>query len=408
MKDIRGQVRIDRRQMLSGLAMAAGTMLGSRAALAEDFVDLPFGNGRRPLVAFPQKQPLILLTTRPPQLETPIRLLHGGGFTANDAFFVRYHLGTAPPLGLDGNKHEITITGAVETPLRLTMRALRTEFDAVEINAVLQCSGNGRGLFVPRVPGGQLYNGAMGNARWRGVPLRAVLDRAGIKAGAVQVAFNGVEDPVLPATPDFSKAIDIAHATDGEVMLAYAMNGEDLPLLNGFPIRLVVPGHYGTYWVKHLSQITVLDKPFDGYWVKTAYRIPATDCACVPIGEKPAATVLIARYNIRSLITSVEDGQRVSTGGQTLKGIAFDGGNGIAEVRVSSDGGASWQPCILGEDLGRYSFREWRCDIHLAAGPHVLMARAVSRSGEIQPLEQRWNPMGYMRNMVEPVHVVAA
>ncbi|MFG3757104.1 molybdopterin-dependent oxidoreductase, partial [Klebsiella pneumoniae] len=124
---------------------------------------------------------------------------------------------------------------------------------------VNQCSGNSRGFSDPRVAGGQLANGAMGNARWRGVPLKTVLDKAGVQAGAKQVTFNGMDGPVSDKTPDFVKALDIDHARDGEVMLAYAMNGHDLPVLNGFPLRLVVPGHYGTYWVKHLNDITVID-----------------------------------------------------------------------------------------------------------------------------------------------------
>ena len=120
----------------------------------------------------------------------------------------------------------------------------------------------------------------MGNARWRGVPLKAVLDRAGVQAGSRQVTFNGLDEPVLPDTPDFVKALDLDHARDGEVMIAYAMNGQDLPWLNGFPVRLVVPGYYGTYWVKHLNEITVIDHAFDGYWMASAYRMPDNDCAC--------------------------------------------------------------------------------------------------------------------------------
>ena len=162
--------------------------------------------------------------------------------------------------------------------------------DPIEIVAVNQCSGNSRGFFEPRVAGGQLANGAMGNARWKGVPLRAILDKAGVQAGARQATFDGLDGPVLPATPDFVKALDIDHARDGEVMVAYAMNGEDLPFLNGYPLRLIVPGYYGTYWVKHLNRIDVIDGVYDGFWMKTAYRIPDNACACVEPGKAPAAT----------------------------------------------------------------------------------------------------------------------
>ena len=165
------------------------------------------------------------------------------------------------------------IKGKVDQPLKLSLKDIK-KLRPVELVAVNQCSGNSRGLSNPRVAGGQSGNGAMGNARWRGVPLKTVLDKAGVQQGAKQVTFNGMDGPVSDKTPDFVKALDIDHARDGEVMLAYGMNGEDLPVLNGFPLRLVVPGYYGTYWVKHLNEITVIDSVFDGFWMKTAYRIP--------------------------------------------------------------------------------------------------------------------------------------
>ena len=395
----------DRRDVLT--AMGAFALGGPQAIAKAASVDLGFANGRRELVAYPQKRPLIRLTTRPPQLETPLPLL-GEAITPNDAFFVRYHLSDAPPAALDGAAHRLTIDGAVERPLSLSVAELR-RLPSTEITAVLQCSGNSRGFFAPRVAGGQLGHGAMGNARWRGVALKTLLDRAGVRAGARQVSFDGLDQPPVEALPDFVKALDIDHARDGEVMVAYAMNGADLPILNGFPLRLVVPGHYGTYWVKHLSAVTVHETPYDGYWMKTAYRIPDNDCACVPAGTKPDRTRPIGKYNVRSLITNLAEGAKVAAGrGVAVAGIAFDGGSGIARVELSADGGKSWQPTTLGEDLGRYSFREWKGAVHLPKGLHALMARATARSGETQPLTAIWNPAGYMRNVVETVRVTAA
>jgi hypothetical protein len=279
---------------------------------------------------------------------------------------------------------------------------------AVELVAVNQCSGNSRGFSEPRVAGGQLGNGAMGNARWHGVPLKAVLDMAGVQAGARQVTFNGMDGPVSDKTPDFVKALDIDHARDGEVMLAYGMNGDDLPVRNGFPLRLVVPGYYGTYWVKHLNEITVIDSTFDGFWMKSAYRIPDTPCNCVEPGTAPKATIPINRFTVRSFITSIADGAKVKAGRTTLKGIAFDGGSGIREVAISTDGGASWTQAKLGKDLGKYSFREWKLRVELAAGAHELKVRATSNAGEVQPAEPRWNPAGYLRNVIETVRITAA
>ena len=390
----------DRRSFIAGLGLAA---LPGPLGAAAGTVTLPFANGERPLVRLPQKRPLIRLTTRPPQLETPFAVFNEGLLTPNDAFFVRYHL-AGLPTAIDPDTFRLAIGGHVATPLDLSLAQLRRDFPVQEIVAVNQCSGNSRGFSNPRVAGGQLGNGAMGNARWRGVPLKALLDRAGVKAGAVQVSFDGLDRPPLEATPDFVKALDIDHARDGEVMVAFAMNGGDLPFLNGYPLRLVVPGYYGTYWVKHLNAITVLDSPFDGYWMKTAYRIPDNDCTCVAPGQKPDKTRPIGRLNIRSFLTSHADGARVAAGrAVALRGIAFNGSSGIARVMVSADGGASWHEARLGEDLGRYSFREWRLALTLPRGRKTIQVRAFAPDGEAQPLETRWQPAGYMRNGIETV-----
>jgi DMSO/TMAO reductase YedYZ molybdopterin-dependent catalytic subunit len=403
---------LDRREMIKRAGMAAlatgfGTSgLGLSKDFALDTVTLPFDNGERPLVKYPQKRPMIGITSRPPQLETPFSVYNEGVITPNNAFFVRYHLADIP-LNIDPDKFTLEIKGKVDRPLTLSLAEIK-KLPAIELVAVNQCSGNGRGFFDPRVAGGQMGNGAMGNARWRGVPLKTVLDKAGVQQGARQVTFNGLDGPVMDKTPDFIKALDIDHARDGEVILAYGMNGEDLPVLNGFPLRLVVPGYYGTYWVKHLNEITVIDNVFDGFWMKTAYRIPDTLCGCVEPGTTPKATIPIHRFTVRSFITNVADGAKLKPDGTTLKGIVFDGGKGIKDVAVSVNGGKSWTPAKLGKDLGKYSFREWHLPIKLAAGSYELKVRATNNADDTQPSEPRWNPAGYLRNVVETVRVTAA
>lgn len=398
---------LDRRDLMKRAGLAAlVTGLGSRGALALDTVTLPFGNGERPLVRYPQKRPMIGLTARPPQLETPFAVFNDGPLTPNNAFFVRYHLADLP-YSLDPDKFTLEIKGKVDKPLRLSLKDIR-KLKATELVAVNQCSGNSRGFFNPRVAGGQLGNGAMGCARWHGVPLKTVLDMAGVQAGAKQVTFNGMDGPVSDKTPDFVKALDIDHARDGEVMLAWGMNGEDLPFLNGFPLRLVVPGYYGTYWVKHLNEITVIDSVFEGFWMKSAYRIPDTPNNAVEPGTAPKATIPINRFTVRSFITSVADGARLKAGRTMLRGIAFDGGKGIKEVAVSTDGGKSWTPAKLGKDLGKYAFREWKLPVKLPAGASELKVRATNNAGDTQPMDPLWNPAGYLRNVVETVHVTAA
>ena len=196
---------LDRREWMKRAGMAAlATGLASHRALALENVTLPFDNGERPLVRYPQKRPMIGLTQRPPQLETPFSIFNEGPITPNNAFFVRYHLADVP-YSIDPDKFSLEIKGKVDRPLKLSLRDIK-KLKPVELVAVNQCSGNSRGFSNPRVAGGQLANGAMGNARWRGVPLKVVLDMAGVQAGAKQVTFNGMDGPVSDKTPDFVKA----------------------------------------------------------------------------------------------------------------------------------------------------------------------------------------------------------
>src|SRR6195256_2883300 len=268
-----------RRQFLGG-AGAATLALTSAPALADTVVKLllPGGPDERPMTtAFPQKGALILQRTRPPLLETPFEVFDQSVLTPNDRFFVRWHWAVIPA-AVDVDTFRLTVHGHVNRTLSLSLNDILA-LQRVELVSINQCSGNSRGYFRPRVPGGEWAHGAMGNARWTGVRLKDVLDRAGVKAGAVAVRFNGLDEPVVEGAPDFMKSLNVDHARDGEVMLAYAMNGEQLPLLNGFPLRLIVPGWYSTYWVKMLNDIEVLEKPDDTYWMASAYLIPDTSGA---------------------------------------------------------------------------------------------------------------------------------
>jgi sulfite dehydrogenase len=399
---------LNRRRFLQAAAALGAAGLFNRASAQGEAsqIELPMAHGERPLVKYPQKRPLIQMTTRPPQLETPFTMFNEGVITPNDAFFVRYHLARIPT-SIDENSFRIKVHGSVNQELTLSIEDLKSNYQPIEITAVNQCSGNSRGLFDPRVAGGQWANGAMGNAVWKGVPLRDVLNKAGLKVSAKQVTFNGLDGPVIDTTPDFVKALDVDHAMNGEVMIAYAMNDEDLPVLNGYPARLIVPGYFGTYWVKHLDDIQVVDDTFKGFWMDPAYRIPDNACACVPPGTKPKKTVPINRMNVRSFITSLQDGATLRANQRVnVRGIAFDGGYGIKSVAVSADGGRTWQEARLGKDLGKYSFREWQI-AYVPKRPGVveLQVRAVNRRGETQPARPSWNPAGYMRNVIETVRV---
>ncbi|KAI2670938.1 molybdopterin-dependent oxidoreductase [Pseudomonas sp. TNT3] len=404
-----------RRVLRDALTLAvAASPLASLAKAATETTDtnpdeVTFAAGPRPLVQYPQKRPLTLVTTRPPHLETPFPVFNEGPITPNDAFFVRYHLANFP-LSIDPDSYRLAIKGSVDTPLSLSLAELKALAEPVEVVAVNQCSGNSRGYFSPRVFGAQLGNGSMGNARWVGVPLKTVLEKAGVKAGAAQVTFRGLDKPVLPSTPEFIKALDISHAMDGEPMIAWSMNGTDLPFLNGYPIRLVVPGYFGTYWVKHLSEIEVVDTTFDGFFMAKGYRVPDNDCFCVAPGTAAAKTLPISRLPVRSFVTSVQHGDVLPLGiNVELKGIAFDGGVGVNKVEVSIDGGQRWREARLGQDLGRFSFREWTLAITFSSkGATQLMVRASNSAGETQPLQADWNPGGYRRHVVETYHLTVA
>jgi DMSO/TMAO reductase YedYZ molybdopterin-dependent catalytic subunit len=396
-------MEIGRRRFLAGSAAALGVSALPARARADE-VQLPFANGERPLTAFPQKRPLLLLTPRPPQLETPFAVFDQGVYTPNDAFFVRWHL-SGIPQRVDPKAHRIVVSGEVNRPLSLSLDDLAA-LPQAEITAVNQCSGNGRGLSSPRVAGGQWDNGAMGNAVWTGVRLRDVLDRAGLKATAKQVQFHGLEMPVLPSTPAFRKSLDVDKAREDDILIAYAMNGAPLPLLNGFPVRLIVPGWYSTYWVKMLSAITVLDHVDDNFWMKIAYRIPDTPDNSVTPGATGFPTIPISRMRVRSFVTNVVDGAKIDPKPQEVRGIAFDGGSGIRGVEVSLDGGTAWRDAALGPDFGKYGFRRWSASLEPRAGQtYAIAVRATANDGATQPATQGWNPSGYLRNAIETYKV---
>ena len=400
-----------RRQFLAGVSgLGLSGLLGAPAwsgGGTDKSVDFPFVNGDRNLVeSFPQKGAMVLQRSRPPLLETPFEVFDQGIFTPNDRFYVRWHLANIPTV-VDPGAFRLNVHGHVKQSISFSLDDLVRKFKPIEIVAVNQCSGNSRGFFAPRVAGGQWANGAMGNALWRGVSLKALLDRAGVKPGALQVRFNGLDTGILPQTPDFMKSLDIDHSLDGEVMIAYAMNGKPLPLLNGYPLRLVVPGWYATYWVKMLDDIEVLDKPDDNFWTTRAYLIPDTPLADIVPGQQGVKLIPINRMVPRSFFTNIRDQAKFKVGETaTVRGIAFGGDAGVAKVLFSSDAGNHWQEAGLGPDHGKYSFRRWTADLRPSSmGPQTLMVKALNTAGASQPDRANWNGSGFMRNVVESVSV---
>jgi len=377
----------NRRRFLRSAGILGG-MAATFPAWADTYIDLdlPGGPDKRELsTAFPQKAQMIVQRTRPPLLETPWDIYDHSVFTPNDRFFVRWHWAVIPE-HVDVTEFKLTVRGHVNQVVSLSLADLLA-MPRVEVVAICQCSGNSRGFFQPRVAGAQWQNGAMGNAQWTGVRLRDVLDRAGVKAGAVAVRSSGLDDPVVPAAPKVMKPLDIDHARDGEVMLAFQMNGEQLPLLNGFPVRLIVPGWYGDYWIKMLSDIEVLNAPDQNWFEAVGYRVPDTPHASVKPGETGFKTVA----------------------GVTVRGIALGGNSGVAQVELSADGGQSWQKTTLDRDEGTYGFRQWSTQITAPpSGSLTLQVRCTNTKGEVQPAEPNWNGGGFMRNVIERVQLKVA
>ena len=392
---------VTRRELLLG---TAGGWLLERAWAGE-----AAGSAPDTLTALTGKKPLIRRSFRPPNFETPLAEL-AAPFTRNDAFFVRYHLAVIPQV--DPAAWRLQIAGAsAQHPLTLSLKELRSGFEHVSVAAVNQCAGNRRGLFTPRVPGVQWGNGAMGNALWRGVRLRDVLQRAGVAPGALEVVFDGADTPVLPATPDFLKSLPIERALDENTLIALEMNGQPLPHWNGAPARLIVPGWVATYWVKHLTSIRIEPQAFDGFWMKTAYRVPT---GAFPgsrfTSQESAETTPVTELMVNSLITSHVSGARLPRGERAeLAGKAWDSGAGIEGVEVSADHGQSWREATLQRDLGRFAWREFRFPLDTSkAGPLGMSVRARSRGGAKQPDKLTPNPSGYHDNIVQTVSLEVA
>ena len=386
---------------VGGLALA-GTGLAGRLARA----GLPQGTlDSARLESLPGKRPLIKRSYRPPNYETPLATF-GDVITPNDQFFVRWHLMNIPEV--DAREWRLAVGGdAAGQPLDLTLEQLRGEFEPAEVVAVCQCAGNRRGLSEPHVPGVQWGHGAIGNARWRGVRLRDLLARAGLREEALEVAFAGGDLPALESTPQFVKSLPVWKAVDENTLVAYEMNGEPLPHWNGHPARLVVPGWAGAYWMKQVRSIQALVRPLSGYWMSTAYRIPKGKYPLVDrfTSQESATSMPVTEILVNSLITSITDGQHCPAGRPVVvDGIAWDGGAGIRDVEVSLDEGHSWESATLAPSLGRYSFRAWRYAFTpRTKGRRVVMARASSLQGSTQTLELVFNASGYHNNAVQRV-----
>ncbi|MCK9491913.1 MAG: molybdopterin-dependent oxidoreductase [Sulfurimonas sp.] len=370
-----------------------------------------FGSTREPLdnqrvidVAFPQKRPLITYSDRPPLLETPMEFFKDA-ITPNDAFFVRWHMPRIP-VHKYIDTYRLSIHGAVKKHTYLSLDELKSEFEQVEITAVMQCGGNSRSAFVPTTSGIQWGNGAMGCAKFKGVRLKDVLDRVGLDKDARWVGLNGDDKAAFHKTENFKRELALSEINEN-VIIAYEMNGEELPFLNGYPIRLIVPGMYSDSWVKMLSNISVTKEYQELFYMDKAYRIADNECECEEPDNLAKKTKPITTMNIKSVIAYPKNGSSIKVDANIVaKGVAFDSGNGIKEVLISVDDGKNWAKAELGDELSLFAFREFKFAFRAKSrGVLTIMAKAINNLGEEQPKASaiKWNRGGYKYNGIDTI-----
>ncbi|HEV8268075.1 MAG TPA: sulfite oxidase [Thermoanaerobaculia bacterium] len=366
----RGTV-LDRRQLL---AAAAGALLS------------------RPLLAAEPKpvRRLYQMNGYPVDAETPLEELTDYR-TPNDVFFVRHHWNPTFP---DAKEWRLALDGEVASPLSLSLAELR-KMPRTSVTCVLQCAGNGRGLFSPAVPGVQWKYGAVGCARWTGVKVKDLLSRAKVRQGARHLLTFGADTPP-GKVPPFHRSLEVEKAFE-DAVVAFEMNGEPLGKLHGAPARLVVPGWAGDHWMKWLTRLTVSKEPQKGFYMETAYRYPKKPG---PPGEpvKPEEMAPVTELFVKSNFTSAPARARVGET-VTVRGFAFSGAPDVSKVEITDDGGATFHAATLEKEHEPHAWRRftfaWKAK---GPGTATLAVRATDVRGSVQPKDGVWNPSGYLWN----------
>ena len=348
----------------------------------------------------PGEEDMIVRSTRFLDLETPPEFFTSW-ITPVPHFFVRNHM--HEPSTLDADSWRLTISGEVEKPLTLSLGDL-AKLEKHTVTNTLECAGNGRAFQQPHVPGIQWQKGAVGTARFSGPRLRGLLQRAGVKPTGKHVMFHGL-DEVPGKVPPFIRSIPIEKATDSDTLIATHMNDTSLTKHHGFPARSLVPGWIGAASCKWLSEIKVLDKEFDGNFMKPAYRFPNHP---VKPGDpvNPDDTHAVTALSVKSVIATPTDGSTLKSRLVHIQGVAWAGEADIARVEISTDSGATWKPAQLGRDQSKYAWRLWTYAWKAPkAGDYTLMARATDSQGHAQPETAFWNPSGYLYNAIDQVKI---
>ena len=343
---------------------------------------------------------MILHNDRPEDLETPVRYFDSW-LTPTDAFFVRQHIPRPAPI--DAGAYRLAVNGRVAKPLQLTLADL-LKLPQCTVPATIECTGNGRAFYTPKVPGIQWQRGAIGNAEWSGPAVADVLKLAGADASAAFLESDGADTGVA-STPDFIRAFPMKKAVDPATILALRMNGQPIPDIHGFPVRLIVPGWDGTSFVKWVVRISAAAERNNGFFMNPGYRLPKYN---LPPGSppNPAELEVIEAMPVKSCITAPEDRVKLPLGAIAIRGFAWAGEEAIERVEVSTDGGSRWQAAELSSPKLPFAWRLFRLDWQPAApGYYTLLSRATDTAGRAQPIVAAWNPSGYLWNAIDRVGV---
>jgi DMSO/TMAO reductase YedYZ molybdopterin-dependent catalytic subunit len=345
---------------------------------------------------------MILHNDRPEDLEMPGKYFDTW-VTPVDVFFVRQHLPRPSPIDPEG--YRLTVNGMVSKPLELTLADLR-KLPQYTVPATIECTGNGRGFFNPKVPGIQWKRGAIGNAEWRGPRVSDILKLAGAPESAAYLETDGADTGLL-STPDFVRSLPMDKALHPTTILALAMNGET-PQIHGFPARLIVPGWDGTSSVKWVVRMSAVAQQNGGFFMNPGYRFPKYS---LPPGTpaRPAELEVIEGMPVKSAITTPEDQASVPMGTVSIRGFAWAGEQAIERVEVSTDGGSRWHDAELSPQKLPFAWRLWHLEWRPAEpGYHTILSRATDTAGRVQPIVATWNPSGYLWNAIDHVGITVA
>jgi len=341
-----------------------------------------------------------IMTEKPLNAETPAEHLRSW-ITANAVFFDR-NQGEIPANKDLFKDWQLIIEGELQKPISLTKGQLLSMPKDIVANT-LECSGNSRSLLEKKASGNPWTIGGVGNAEWGGVWLGDLLKMAGLKQSARHVSFEGLDQPLGSAKIKFIRSIPIEKALSG-TLLAYEMNGEPLPLEHGYPLRALALGWTGANCVKWLHKITVLDKPFEGFFMDRVYRV-------FQKGQDPKTGETVTHINLKSIITQPVAGESFSAGNVTVLGAAYSGQGHVEKIEVSTDKGSSWHPAAFIGPNEPYAWRQWQYIWEVEEkGEFILMSRASDNEGRQQPMNAEWNVLGYGNNGIRAhavnVHIV--